>query len=257
MKILLIAGHGAGDPGASGNGYQEYKLTRELVNLIAPKLREYATVDIYDTTRNAFKDVQNGRFNVGKYDYVLEIHFNAYSDPKAHGSEIYVTTSEKGITVEQGIMKNMKRYFTLRDNDSVFDGVKRTNFLVIKTLKNKGISGALIEVCFITNKNDMIVYSTNKDAIAGDIVAGIVKGFGLKKRATTTTVKKTITVGSKVKVSSDAHIGGLASNRGDKASPYLKSKTWIVEDIETHIGVKEALLKGADTWVPVKYLTVI
>ena len=42
MKILLIAGHGAGDTGASGCGYKETNLTRELVNLIAPKLRKYA-----------------------------------------------------------------------------------------------------------------------------------------------------------------------------------------------------------------------
>ena len=46
MKILLIAGHGAGDPGASGCGYKEANLTRELVNLIAPKLRKYANVDV-------------------------------------------------------------------------------------------------------------------------------------------------------------------------------------------------------------------
>lgn len=182
MKILLIAGHGAGDSGALGNGYKECDLTRELVNLIAPKLRNYATVDVYDQNRNAFKDVQNGKFNVGKYDYALEIHFNAYSDKNAHGSEMFVTTTETGITVEQAIMKNMKRYFTLRDNDSIFDGVKRTNFLVIKTLKNKGISGALLETCFITNENDMKVYQGNKKGIADDIVSGIVAGFGLKKK---------------------------------------------------------------------------
>ncbi|WP_336296850.1 N-acetylmuramoyl-L-alanine amidase [[Clostridium] innocuum] len=60
MKILLIAGHGAGDPGASGCGYREANLTRELVNLIAPKLRKYAIVDVYNENRSAFYDVQNG-----------------------------------------------------------------------------------------------------------------------------------------------------------------------------------------------------
>ena len=39
MKILLISGHGAGDVGAVGNGYREADLTREVVNLLAPKLR--------------------------------------------------------------------------------------------------------------------------------------------------------------------------------------------------------------------------
>lgn len=179
MKVLLISGHGAGDPGAIGNGYREADLTRELVNLIAPKLREYAEVDVYDQKRNAFSDVKNGKFSVGKYDYALEIHFNAFSQSSAHGSEIYVTSREKGISVEQKIMKRLGKYFTLRDSD----GVKVTNFSVINTLKSKGISSALLEVCFITNANDMRIYQSTKSMIAEDIVSGIVEGFNLKAAA--------------------------------------------------------------------------
>ena len=96
---------------------------------------------------------------------------------------------ESDITVEKNIMKELKRYFTLRDSD----GVKRTNFLVITTLKNMGISSALLEVCFITNKNDMIVYSENKKAIAEDIAHSIADSFKLKKKprqATNTHVVK-------------------------------------------------------------------
>lgn len=179
MKILLIAGHGAGDCGAVGQGYKEADLTRELVKLIKPLLSDYATVDIYDINRNAFKDVQSGLFKIGKYDYVLEIHFNAFNG-KAHGSECYVTTREKGIKVEQAIMREMHKFFTLRDNDAIFDGVKRTNFAVINHLKNKGISGCLLEVCFIDNPLDMTVYQSNKNYVAQAIVNGIVKGFGLR-----------------------------------------------------------------------------
>ena len=180
MKILLISGHGAGDVGACGNGYKEYNLTREVVNILASKLRKYATVDIYNQNRNAFYDCQNGTFKIGKYDYVLEIHFNAFNG-KAYGSECYVTTREKGITVEQAIMKNMGKFFTLRDNDSIFDGVKRTNFLVINTVKSLGMSGALLETCFIDNKNDMAIYQKNKDSICQGICDGIVEGFKLKQ----------------------------------------------------------------------------
>lgn len=251
MRILLISGHGNGDSGAVGNGYKEADLTRELVNLIAPKLREYATVDIYNPTRNAYQDVKNGAFYISNYDYALEIHFNAHSNASAHGTECYVTTMEKGIKVEQSIMTNLRRYFTLRDNDAIKDGVKRSNFAVIKTLKDKGISGALLEVCFISNKTDMIVYNANKDSIAEDIVGGIVNGFGLKNKL------KKIKKGATVSVSKNAVIGGLSTNRGDKASNYLTSKTWIIDKVEIHNGVSEALLHGANTWIATKYLTVI
>ena len=257
MKILLIAGHGNGDSGALGCGYKECDLTRELVNLIAPKLRAYATVDVYDQKRNAYKDVQNGEFNVGKYDYALEVHFNAYSDPKAHGTECFVTTKENGITVEQAIMKNMKRYFTLRDNDSIFDGVKRTNFLVIKTLKNKDISGALLETCFITNANDMKVYQENKNGIANDIVSGIVSGFGLKKKAVAKPKPKTIKEGSKVKIKNGAKYGGLSSTRGRAVPLSVQNKKHTVVEFGTHKGVKEARLKEINSWVAVASLTLV
>ena len=172
LKVLLIAGHGAGDSGALGNGFRECDKTRELVNAIAPKLRQYATVDIYDMNRNAFYDCQNGTFKIGNYDYVLEVHFNAFNG-QAYGTEIFVTSSEKYTTVEQEIMNNMGEYFVKRGGT----GVKVTDFLVIRTVKNKGISSALIETCFIDNASDMAKYNPEKVAIA--IVNGIVKGFGL------------------------------------------------------------------------------
>lgn len=189
MKILLISGHGAGDPGATGNGYKEANLTREITRILAEKLRKYCTVDIYNTSRNAFYDCQNGTFKIGKYDYVLEIHLNAFNK-KAYGSECYVTTREAGITVEQAIMKRMKKFFTLRDNDSIFDGVKRTNFLVINTVKSMGMSGALLETCFIDNKNDMSIYQKNKDSICQAICDGIVEGFKLKANNSADTKKE-------------------------------------------------------------------
>lgn len=173
MKILLISGHGAGDPGANGNGHKEADLTRELVNLIAPKLRGYATVDVYNQNRNAFKDCENGTFNIGAYDYVLEVHFNAFNG-KAYGTEIYVTSRETATTVEQKIMDKMGKFFSVR-------GVKVTDFLVINTVKSKGISSALIETCFIDNATDMKVYEGSKNQIADAIVNGIAEGFGLKK----------------------------------------------------------------------------
>ena len=171
MKILLISGHGAGQPGACANGYREVDLTRELVNLIAPRLREYATVDVYNQSHNAFIDIEKGQFNVRGYDYVLEVHFNSFNG-NAYGTEIYVSNAEKGTSVEQGIMNELSSFFKVR-------GVKRKDFLVIKTCRNRGMSSALLETCFIDNLSDIQKYQANKNAIADSIVKGIVKGFGL------------------------------------------------------------------------------
>lgn len=266
MNILLVSGHGAGDPGAQGCGYKEADLTRELTKLIMADLKGYQNAKVYryPESRNAYKDIQSGQFNnvlkqqfAGvKFDYAFEVHFNAFNG-KAYGTEVFVTYAEKEISVEQEVMKNMKKYFTLRDNDAIKDGVKRTNFLVIQTLKNKGVSSALLETCFIDNKNDMSTYNANKKKIAAGIAAGIASGFGLKKAAVAP-VKKEVKAGSKVKVAPNAVIGGLAANRGKsvKDYPYLKSNTWKVVRFDTHHGVYEALL-SCNTWIAVKYLTAI
>ena len=58
------------------------------------------------------------------------------------------------------------------------------------------------------------------------------------------------------RVRKNSKIGGLALNRGNKASSYLKSKAWTVKKIQTNKGVQEALL-SCNTWIAVKYLTAI
>ena len=48
--IFVIAGHGAGDPGACGNGYQEAERVRALASRIAAFGGDNVTVG--DTNRN-------------------------------------------------------------------------------------------------------------------------------------------------------------------------------------------------------------
>lgn len=181
MKILLISGHGAGDCGAVGNGYKEADLTREVVNMLATKLKEYMTVDIYNQSRNAYDDVNSGNLqvNFANYDYVFEVHFNAFNGT-AKGTEIYVTREEPATEVEEKIMQQLSKYFEIR-------GVKRKNFNVIAKARKSGTSSALIEVCFIDNAEDMQIYQNNKDGIITAIVNGIVEGFSASKEKQETT----------------------------------------------------------------------
>ena len=180
MRILLISGHGDGDPGASGNGYKEADLTRELAKLIQSYLSKYATVDIADTSKNWYKHIikQGNYFNFKPYKYVLELHFNASSkevtsDGKTKGTEIYVTKSEKSTNLEAKILKGITS-IGFRDR-----GIIPKNFDLIKYVKNQGVSAALLEVCFIDDIDDMKLYISKKNEIAAAIAKGIAEGFGL------------------------------------------------------------------------------
>lgn len=171
MKMLLISGHGAGDPGACANGYQEANLTIEVVQGMAAILKDKIDITIYPIENNAYADIQRNKLqvNFSQYDYVLEVHFNAGGGA---GSEIYVTSQEKQTLVEQNIVTELSQYYKNR-------GVKVKDFLVIYNAKRKGTSSALLEVCFIDSLQDMQMYQSHKQEIYTAISIGIVKGFGL------------------------------------------------------------------------------
>ena len=181
MKILLIAGHGQGDPGAVANGYKEADLTREVVKLLKTQLNNYADVTVAETSRNLYAAIKSGEpFDFSEYDYVLEIHFNAGAnknkDNKTTGTEIYITTSEKTHGVETNIVQGISNIgFKNR-------GVKRKNWTVIQRAKAQGVSSALLEVCFIDDADDMWLYKNKKSDIVKAIANGIIKGFRLEPK---------------------------------------------------------------------------
>ena len=183
MRMLLIAGHGAGDPGATGKyggaTYREADEARNMVSLIAAELKKQGVdAQVRDTARNANEDWKAGKLVFpSNLNYVLEIHFNAVSqsgaDGKTKGVECYVTTSEKGVSVEQGICAAVAS-FGLTNR-----GVKRKNFNVISAAKKAGISAALLEICFIDDPDDMAIYIRNRAAIAKRVVQAVCEGYGL------------------------------------------------------------------------------
>ena len=179
----MIAGHGAGDPGACALGYQEATETRRMANAVAPLLKAYG-VDVvtFDQSKNAYDVLRyGGSLPLSGVDYVIEFHLNAgVGDTGGNGvttgTEILVDTSEGGTSVEE---KMLARICALGFKSR---GVKRRNDLLVQnTVTNAGISHALIETCFVDDKDDMTLYAAKFDDIARAIADGVAEGFGLIK----------------------------------------------------------------------------
>lgn len=177
-----MAGHGAGDPGAIGNGYKEADIVREVVPLLRDKLTPYADVTVFDMAKNPYKFLKSNTFNFKEFDYVLEVHLNAFkkelvSNGKTKGVEILVHPTEKGVGVENAVLKNLEKIgFTNR-------GIKRPKDLQNMNIckGRQGVSYALIEICFIDDIDDMALYTSNKGAVIDGIAQGIITGFKLTK----------------------------------------------------------------------------
>lgn len=183
MKVLLIAGHGQGDAGAVQNGLKEADLTREQTTLLQKSLiARGIQADVFDYTKSMCKHLRaGGSYNFRGYDYVVEIHFNSAggtkNDGKTTGAEVYVHPKEKTVTAEESILEEIAKIgFKNR-------GVKvRDNLLVMNECKGRqGVSYALIEVCFISDIDDVLLYRATKANVADAIAEGIAKGYGVPK----------------------------------------------------------------------------
>lgn len=232
-KILLISGHGAGDPGAcstiNGKKYKEADEAIIMVKKIKSALSPYnASVELYPTNRNAYEDAKAGKLkkDLSKYDYVLEIHFNACvndlkGDGKTTGTEAYITTSDKSKKIEELMVKNIGN-LGIKNR-----GVHSHNWTVISRANNAGTDSCLLEICFIDDADDMRIYTKNKDRIATAIAMGVVTGLGLPKKKPAKTIKE-IAIGSRIKIKA----GSKDNNTKKEFSRFVYSTTYVVMGIK-------------------------
>ena len=179
MKILLIAGHGAGDTGAVGCGYKEADLTREATKILEGKLEAYdCTVKRYPTARDCYQDNKRGDMQTAfsSYGLVIEVHFNSYNG-EAHGTEcLYRPARTRALAgkVADAIAR-----------EGFFDrGAKqRTDLMNMNTCYRSGVPYILIETCFIDNRADMKRYKEKLYTVWGDVAKAVADYYGIKKLA--------------------------------------------------------------------------
>lgn len=156
-KIVIIAGHGLQpsgrrDPGAVGNGTSEDSYIR---NTFMPLMKKYApsNMDFYTE-----KDVFGYRSiaNFKKYDVVVELHMDAAS-AGAEDGHVIIYKNYNADNLDNRIVDVIKKNVGIR-----YGGlVKRDNLYNVNQSAKLGINYRLVELCFITNKNEM-AYMLNK-----------------------------------------------------------------------------------------------
>lgn len=190
IKLLLIAGHGEGDPGAcslmNGVSRQEYQYTRELVGLLSGCFQQgEVDVTVYDMEKNCYKQNKAGTGpDFRQYDYVFEVHFNAKvkadgkSDGRYTGIGFYLHTGIGGVSVERRILSNVAGLGFKQWADGCF---YVSNLLNCNVAYRAGVDYALLETAFIDDLDDMLWYDSHKEEVAQAIADGIIDGFGVRK----------------------------------------------------------------------------
>jgi N-acetylmuramoyl-L-alanine amidase len=177
-KLFLIAGHGGKDPGALGNGYVERDLAIELRRLIDLELRRIGVVATLDPDTNYLgQSLRWLRGKFGEKDVLLDIHWNASPSSAATGSEVIIpnVSSQYEREFANALLK------PLTDIGFRNRGVKPESDTARGrlALMNENAENLLLEVCFITNPRDMLLYQNSKNIIAKRL-AYVIKEY-LKK----------------------------------------------------------------------------
>jgi len=175
--VVLDPGHGAHDPGASGNGIQEKDIVLDVGQRTQGFLEDMGYNVIMTRSDDTFLELseRTALANNSNTDIFVSIHANAAS-PSATGTETYYSTSNPyqsdSSQLSTFIQDRMVQALGLSDR-----GVKTQNFYVIR---NTNMPSSLLEMGFLTNGNDANVLSTHKNALAEGIALGINDYFNWK-----------------------------------------------------------------------------
>lgn len=159
--IVLDAGHGGSDPGASGNGLIEKNLTLSMLNKARALFDSDGTIKCYATRTTDTYPSFNDRTDLGNDvgDAFISIHINAAANTSAAGTEtysLYANDQGNGLTsygLASEILKNLLSQLGTKDRK-----VKSENWIVLRQSK---IPASLIEIGFITNSGDAAIMGSN------------------------------------------------------------------------------------------------
>lgn len=152
QTIVIDAGHGYTDPGASGFGILEKDVTLDT----SLRLAAYVEMSPFNVVLTRDRDTKvelNDRVKIANNaggDLFVSIHANS-ANGKGHGTETYFTTTKNPNTVQSKAEATYIQNRLLASWELSNRGVKDGNFHVIR---ENSMPAVLVELGFIDNKED-------------------------------------------------------------------------------------------------------
>lgn len=152
--IVLDAGHGAGDNGASGNGLIEKDITLDILQKTVALFEKDGKIKAYATRQTDVKPSFDERTDLANQvgDAFVSIHINSAENTSANGTEtfcLYPNDTGSGLnsyTLAETILNNLISQLGTNNR-----GVKSNNLIV---LRQSQIPATLIEIGFISNSEE-------------------------------------------------------------------------------------------------------
>lgn len=167
-KLFVICGHGAGDPGACGNGYQE----AERVRVLGKRIKELggSNVMLGDVNRDYYDDNGISSLTISKDYQIVELHMDS-AVASARGAHVIIKAGLNADQYDIALAKFMAGLFPGRSKTIV----GRNDLANPARAYAKGYGYRLLECGFISNATDVSIFNNNLDKIA----IGILACFGI------------------------------------------------------------------------------
>ena len=181
-KLFVICGHGAGDPGACGNGYQEAERVRALGKRIKELGGSYVTLG--DTSRNYYRDKGINSLTISKDTQIIELHMDSGA-ASARGGHVIIKAGCTPDKYDNALVAFIKNILPGRSQNLV----GRDNLGNCNRAYSKGYPYRLVEFGFISNATDVNIFNTKLDEIA----KGVLKAFDIPVSGSTSSSSSTTT----------------------------------------------------------------
>lgn len=166
--LFVIAGHGAGDPGATGNGYTE----AERVRALAARLGALGSgnVTVADTSRDWYADNGISSLSIPGDWQIIELHMDSAS-ASARGGHVIINAGFSPDVYDTALANFIGGILPGRANLIV----GRADLANPARAAAKGYGYRLVECGFITNSEDVNIFNNQMD----DLACGILSAFGI------------------------------------------------------------------------------
>lgn len=185
-KVFIAKGHGEGDPGAVAAGYTEH----DLVAPIAEAMRDTLNAAGVETTLdNGVRDVpaqireQAALANRLKADLTVQVHLNSFSDPRAHGSEVWIyAPGGRRESWAKKLAAELDTFITSR-------GVKSGHYTFLGAT---AMPAVIVEVGFITNDADRDIIERRGRLIGHRLALATLDELGIPRSAASARKPETV-----------------------------------------------------------------
>ena len=179
-KVVLIdAGHGGTDPGASGHGLVEKEVNLDIMLRVRDLLERDGRIKVYMTRVDDSYPTNISRAMMGNSaaDLFISIHQNSSgTTPGANGTEVlYMASSADGSgKLTSKIAAQMMQNYLISALGTTDRGIKSRPDLIV--LNQSTIPAVLIETAFLSNEDDakMLAKSENRQLAAEAIYSATV-----------------------------------------------------------------------------------